>query len=109
VETDVFFDVSDQIAVVQIALDPVNAIREFSNECGGDDSETDSVNFEQLAETVKIACLFEGEPANIGSAPGLDRDQAIALEAIESFAHGRFADAELAGKEFFGEPRSFAE
>jgi hypothetical protein len=109
VEADIFFYVSHQVALVQIALDPINAFREVCKERGRDLGETDGMNFKELAETIKIASLLEGELANIGPAPRLDGDQAIALEAIERFAHRRFTDAKLAGEEFFSEPRSFAE
>jgi hypothetical protein len=43
------------------------------------------------------------------TAPGLDGDKSIALQAAQSFAHRRFADAELRSESFLGQPGAFFE
>jgi hypothetical protein len=49
-----------------------------------------------------VGDLFGGEVTHGGSAARLDVDETFGLEAVESFADGGLADAELVGEELLG-------
>ena len=65
------------------------------------------MDFEDLAESVDIAGLLERKPANRRAAARLDGNQAFALQAVQSLAHRRLADAELGSQGFFRQPGAF--
>lgn len=67
------------------------------------------IDFQCFAKVVKILDFLRGETPEIRATAGFDANQALGVQAVESFAHRRLANAELFGKKLFGQPGLFIE
>src|SRR5271170_2753043 len=98
----VLLDVLQLIASLEKLLRLVDAGSQITEELWRDRRCLDGVDFENLAELVKITNLLWGELPHIGTAPCLDNDEALRFQPIERLADGRFTDSELRCKRLFG-------
>src|ERR1700751_2657231 len=67
------------------------------------------MRLQRFTKIVEVAHFFDGQTPKVSAASGFDADETFALQGVEGFTHGRFADAELAGEEILGQARLFIE
>src|ERR1700734_2250565 len=98
----VLFDVLELITCLEKFLCLVDAGSQISEQLRRDRRRFDSMDFENLAELVKIADLLCRELTHVCAAPRFDNNKTLRFQPVKRLADRRFTDSELCCKRFFG-------